>query len=61
MDVSIGQLEICPLEATYPGNSGLGGGNSGVHLRRKFRPPGNFHLENFGQKFRPFTEGCTTA
>jgi hypothetical protein len=57
----IGQLEICPLETTYPKNSGLGAEMPGFHLRRKFRPHGNFHSENSGQKFRPFTEGCTTV
>jgi hypothetical protein len=36
----IGQLEICPLEMTYPGNSGLGAEIPGFHLRRKFRPEG---------------------
>jgi hypothetical protein len=33
----IGQLKISLLEVTYPGNSGQGGGNSG--LGAKFLPP----------------------
>jgi hypothetical protein len=57
-----------PLEATYPRNSSQGDGNSGVYLRRKFWPGGGIFgppeiiiSENSGQKFRPFTAGCTTA
>jgi hypothetical protein len=63
------------LEATYPRNFGLGAEILGFHLRQKFWPRGGnsgkgaeilatpeiFISENSGQKFWPFTEGCTTA
>jgi hypothetical protein len=48
----IGQLEISPLEATFPKNSG-------VYLRQKFWPWGGISAP--GAKFLPPTKGCTTA
>jgi hypothetical protein len=56
------------VEGDLPQKFWPGGGNSGVYLRRKFWPGGRissppeiFISENSGQKFRPFTAGCTTA
>jgi hypothetical protein len=57
----IDQLEICPLEVTYPGNFGQGGGNSGVYLRRKFCPGGGISALPPYKISAPSTEGCTTA
>jgi hypothetical protein len=56
-----------PVGENLPQKFQPGGGNSGVNLGRKFRPrggnsgPRKFQFGIFGQKFRPFTESCTTA